>query len=296
MTSNRRTKKLIRNHMESTGLCYLEARRALESIFGPLPGRQRFGQLIAVTSPRGGMGKSTVATGLATYLGVSSSESPDPQGSLKVLLLDFDVRDGQIGFFTGHSEPTILQLLSGDLSESEIQGSVIHDDRLSIDLLLAPGRPRRADQLSLDFYRDLLSALRLIYDYIIIDCPSDRFNPFLEEVVYPASDLILLVTDTLSSSVSAIADWIGHVRQDQREEERFQVRGVLNRVLGNGANFGEVAQGVPLIGSIPSDLSQIRRAIDSQRMDLLFESDGLRVAFGELARRVVADRYSLTSI
>jgi Mrp family chromosome partitioning ATPase len=88
-----------------------EASEAVKVTAPPIPKGDCLGQVIAVTSSKGGSGKSTVSITLATYLAHSSINSVkegllDSNGQpvkkpLKVLLLDLDVRDGQVGFFTG---------------------------------------------------------------------------------------------------------------------------------------------------------------------------------------------------
>ena len=72
------------------------------------------GQIITVTSSKGGAGKTTVSLGTGEWISLSSIKSaqkgliPKP---LKVCVVDLDVHDSQIGSVIGKWQPTILEII-----------------------------------------------------------------------------------------------------------------------------------------------------------------------------------------
>lgn len=150
-----------------------EASAPVQVSAAPIPKGDTLGQVIAVTSSKGGSGKSTVSITLATYLAHSSLNSVkegllDKNGNpvkkpLKVLLLDLDVRDGQVGFFTGFWKPTVMKLRRFGINREQIEETKIYDEGLKIDVMLAPRRPRSAEELPPEFYVELITYLRSMY-------------------------------------------------------------------------------------------------------------------------------------
>ena len=130
---------------------------------------------------------------------------------LKVLLLDLDVRDGQVGFFTGFWKPTVMKLRRFGINREQIEETKIYDEGLKIDVMLAPRRPRSAEELPPEFYVELITYLRSMYDYIILDTSVNYLDPLLEKVAYPMADLIVMVTEVVSTSVFSMARWVQEV-------------------------------------------------------------------------------------
>lgn len=278
----------------------------------PIMKGDTLGQVIAVTSSKGGSGKSTVSITLATYLAHSSLNSvkeglPDKSGQpvkkpLKVLLLDLDVRDGQVGFFTGFWKPTVMKLRRYGISREQIEETKIYDEGLKIDVMLAPRRPRSAEELPPEFYVELITHLRSMYDYIILDTSVNYLDPLLEKVAYPMSDLIVMVTEVVSTSVFSMARWVQEVTspldQNGMNIPKRKIGIVVNKSLKSvnmtGKKIAENAQEVPIVSVIPSNQRLIAHATNVNSMEVLLEHDDLRPSFARLAESIVGDKYPLS--
>jgi len=318
MTSNRKNKRIIRNHMEKTGLNFLEAKLQLEASGaiskpgdlrpsignpgelldlspGPFQGELNpfalgapkssspLGKVIAVTSAKGGTGKSSVAVTLAAYLAQASKHGP--VRPLKVLLLDMDVRDGQIGFFTGFWKPTVMKILRFGISEKQIEDTVIHDEGLGVDVLLAPRRPRSSDELTPEFYEELIGKLRGTYDYIILDTSVNYLSPLMEKVALPQADRIVLLVENLNSTAYASARWIREVTSKIEFEgmgiPKDRISAILNKVRpGDDPEHSKKViqnlQEIPIIGSIPLRSELFIDASNSQSMERVLEDPEIR--------------------
>lgn len=289
MTSNRRTKKLIRSHMGATGLCYLEAKRSLE-VFDSHP---RLGKLIAVASSRSGAGKTSISIGLASYLARASEEAVAQNLTdrpLKVLLLDLDLRDGQVGIATGFWKPTVMRLHRFGISTDEIESTKIYSEKLKIDLLLSPRSSSSADELTPDFYDDLLAKLKPLYDYIIMDTSVSYLDPLFEKVVYPLADEIILATDPYAHS--SMARWLSAVAKSESDGgmgiSRDKIKVVANGMLKSQPLelVSAMSEGLPVVSSIPAKPKLFARALGNSQMEMIFEDRKLRRAFGKVARSV----------
>jgi len=319
MTSNRKNKRIIRDHMEKTGLNFLEAKLQLEAsgviskpgepkavdpngLNWPLrTGRPKvpaapLGRAITVTSSKGGGGKTSTALALGAYLALSSRSGP--YRPLKVLVLDLDVRDGQIGFFTGFWKPTVMRLLRYGISESEIKATVIHDDGLDVDVLLAPRRPRSADDLSPEFYAELIAKLRGIYDYIVLDTSVSYSDPIRSQVGYGygTTDRILVLADATNTSLMGLSRWIQSVTapldQGGLGVAKSRISVVLNRVLpGTDPESNQKvinsALEIPIVGSIPLRSELFHSASDAGALERVLDDPEIRAALRRVLLSVV---------
>lgn len=263
------------------------------------------GQVVAVTSSKGGSGKSTVAVGTATYLAHASINSVREgleDRPLKVCILDLDVRDGQLGFLTGNSSPTVLKLRSEGISRETVERTVIYDKKLKCDLLLAPKRPRLSEDTPPDFYVELIHVLRKMYDYIVIDTSVNYLDPLLEKVAYPTADQIVFVTDIVVNSVFSMTRWIQEVTTPREKGgmgiNRNKIGIVVNKVLSDvnmpGEKIVRSALGIPVIAVIPSNPRLIAHAANFQSMNTILKHKDLYPAIRRLARGITRPKYNLS--
>ena len=314
MTSNRKIKRVIRSYMAETGLNYLEARLTLE-ISGELPGqdeaettvfehRRPLGQIVTVTSSRGGTGKTTVALSLASYISKASKVSVARGAAkepLKVIVLDLDARDGQIGFFTGFWKPTVMRLKRYGIDRQQIEETRIHDEGLEIDLMLAPRRPRSADELSSEFYTELIEELKSSYDYIILDTGSNYLDPTVERVAYPLADFILMVTEASKPSLFSMARWIHEVTSPLDQYgmaiPKKKIGIVVNRSTAERSSSGKDivanAQEVPIISVIPDAPKIVGPALNETALERIISDYEIRNSLGKIAESIVGKRYPL---
>ena len=270
---------------------------------------QYMGRVISVTSSKGGVGKSTVAMTLATFLAQQSHRSVSEgleSRPLKILLMDMDVLDGQVGFLTQDSRPTIVNLRD-DLTNERIDETVIHKDNLGIDVLLASKKPTYQLDFSLEFYRELVHRLKKKYDYIIFDTSVSYLDPLLSQICYPLSEKIVFVTEPVITSVMSMARWIVSVTspasQGGQNLSKDRIGIVLNKYLGTNTQYGNVNYdiqaiqkatfGSSIVSGLPAVPSLVSASANSGRMDNMLSNKGVRDAVGNIAQYVVGDSYEL---
>ena len=262
------------------------------------------GQVVTSTSSKGGSGKSTVAITLATLISHASIRARKDgltDRDLKVCIVDLDVRDGQLGFFTGLTSPTLFHIVNQGVSEETVRKNTHKDDKLKIDLILAPRSPRTASNIPPEFYLELIAQLKKMYDYIILDTSVNYTDPLLEEVAYPVANLIIMVTEIVTTSVYSMVRWIHEVTQSKEKQgmgiSKDKIGIVINKALSDvdmdKNKIINSAQGVPIITAIPSNQKTIAHATNINSMNKLLANRSILDSYMRLAKAVVGRRWTI---
>lgn len=155
--------------------------------YNPLNGSAGpLGKVIVIYSPKGGTGRTTIATNLAIALQTEENS---------VALVDGNLQFGDVAVFVNEQgKNTVLDLAPrAEELDPDIVSEVMVTHRASgIHILAASPRPEMADKVTGDQFSKLLTYLRRIYSFIIVDTTSQ-----LTEAVQAAldiADLIVLVT------------------------------------------------------------------------------------------------------
>lgn len=150
------------------------------------PGTPELGQIIVVFSPKGGVGRTTVATNLAVALKQTTQK--------KVALVDGSLAFGDVGVVLNLASNKTLDDLVTRINEldEELLRDVMATHASGIRVLLAPPEPEMAELVNGQHISKILSELRGLYDYVIVDT-APTFNEVGLSIL-DAADRILLVT------------------------------------------------------------------------------------------------------
>lgn len=262
---------------------------------GEIPAAVPLPQVIAVTSSKGGSGKSTTAVMLAAQIATSSALAakqgllPRP---LRVVLVDMDTRDGQISALLNKFMPTALNIrVAPQWDEETIARNLIEAEALGIKALLAPIRPRTADDVGPDFYRHVIHKLRGMFDVVVLDTSVQYLDPLLATVCLPEATQILFVTTMVVTSVQGMArafrEIIEPVERGGLGIDRNKIRVVINQAAqGLGMELPQLLQAtlrVPVIGAIPMASKDVIRSANEHRMHTLLKHPLLGPAYFQLA-------------
>lgn len=144
------------------------------------------GRVYTIFSPKGGVGKSVIAAGLAVQLArIVGGRS---------LLVDLDLQFGDLAIMLGvDPDATIYDIVSssGDLDADKLRSSVLAHPS-GIDLVAAPVRPEDAELIPDDRVGHLLDVARKTYEAIVVDTPAFFQSSTL--VTLDRTDRLLLVT------------------------------------------------------------------------------------------------------
>lgn len=147
----------------------------------------QLGKVIAVYSPKGGVGCTTLAINLATMMCVLDPEA-------RVAVVDASLQFGDVGIFLNlRASRSIVDLADniGDLDADLVRSSLITDDRSGLKALLAPPKPEMAELVSADHMRSILEQMRQMFDYVVVDMGTRLLD--LELSLLDMADRILLL-------------------------------------------------------------------------------------------------------
>lgn len=182
---------------------------------------QRNGKVISVFSPKGGSGVSTVVANLGYLLNESSKSS-------KVVLVDLDLQFGDIALlFNQMANRSIIDLAIRvqNLDEELVESVIFTDDNTNTDILASPQRLELSLDIESTTLSQIISQLRLMYDYILINT-----NSYLTEGVlscFALSDLILLLSIQQVTAIRSIRSMLNFLRENGIGKDKIML--VLNR-------------------------------------------------------------------
>jgi pilus assembly protein CpaE len=202
-------------------------------------------RVISVFSPKGGVGKTTIAFNLAVALG---------QLGLKTALIDGSLQYGDLRALlkVPSDVPSILDLPTDRVLESDLR-DVLWRDPAGVDILLAPPRVEMAEMVSARDVEKTLSLLRRLYEAIVIDTPTTLSEVTL--AFLDASDIVLSIVTYDSTTihntiaVSEVFNSIGyapeklHYLVNRADSSGGLKRDELARALGRKPDFEVVSDG-----------------------------------------------------
>jgi len=144
------------------------------------------GKIIAVYSPKGGTGCTTLAVNLA--LSLNSSES-------RVALVDGNLQYGDVAMFINEQgKNTVVDLAprADELDAEIVEEVMVKHAASGLHILAAPSRPEYAEKVSSGQFSKTLEYLAQLYAYVIVDTSPILSDPILATI--DVSDLIVLVT------------------------------------------------------------------------------------------------------
>lgn len=145
------------------------------------------GQIIAVFSPKGGVGTSAISANLAVALRQLTSK--------KVVLVDGNLIFGDLGVIMNLVSNKTIADLANRISEldRELINDVLATHTSQVKVLLAPPNPQTGELVTSDHLRAILEQLRKEFDYVVVDTQSS-FQDRALAVLDMADRIVTLMT------------------------------------------------------------------------------------------------------
>ncbi len=178
------------------------------------------GQVVAVFSPKGGVGRTTIAVNLAVAAAAELGQ--------RTVLMDGSFQFGDVGVLLNlnpknKSIADLVPELEG--GEPESLDTFVINHSSGVRVLLAPPSPEQAETITPSGVRKVLEALRATNDLVVVDCTASFSDTTL--AILDAADLILTVLTLEITSIKnmrlflEVANQLGY--------EGSKIRLVLNR-------------------------------------------------------------------
>ena len=200
------------------------------------------GTVVAVTSGKGGTGKTSITGGVASSLALMGR---------RVLCIDMDIGLRNLDISLGLNDRALMDFSDVALGRCPLaRAAVDHPTLKGLSLLTAP--MALPASLTADKVRALLDTARTMYDYILIDSPAGLGTGF--RLATCGADRALVIATNDTSSLRDAQRTVGElegVRQVHLVMNRIQLK--LLRRLRTTIDDAMDAAGLPLLGVVPED-------------------------------------------
>jgi septum site-determining protein MinD len=216
------------------------------------------GQVLVVTSGKGGVGKTTSTAALGAAL------AHDGQ---KVVVVDFDVGLRNLDLVLGAERRVVFDLINVISGFAKLSQALIHDKRLTNLYLLPASQTRDKDSLTEEGVAKVIEELRTKFDWVICDSPAGIERGATLAMRY--ADAAIIVTNPEVSSVrdsDRIIGLLDTTTAKAERGERIDKHLLITRYDSSRAARGEMLAiddvleilSCPLLGIIPESKEVMR--------------------------------------
>ncbi len=181
------------------------------------------GKIIAITSQKGGVGKTTTAVNLGASLAILGKKTLiidlDPQGSIAA---NFQLEECHItyGLFDVFVKrvPLTSAIMAVGLDNLEIVPSHVRDENEEVELF--------THSLQDKMLKGVLTPLKEDYDYILMDCPPSLGAMTINALM--ASDSLIIPVQTEYFALKALGKFLKTIRRIGKEgNPNLKLQGIL---------------------------------------------------------------------
>lgn len=218
----------------------------LHVILNHMSGGIRMGEVIVVTSGKGGVGKTTTTANVGTGLAKLDK---------KVVLIDTDIGLRNLDVVMGLENRIVYNLVDVIEGNCRIKQALIKDKRYPNLYLLPSAQTRDKSSVTPEQMRKLSDELRAEFDYILMDCPAGIEQGFQNAIA--GADRALVVTTPEVSAVRDADRIIGLLEANEMKKTEL----IVNRLRMDMVKRGDMMSSedvveilaINLIGVVPDD-------------------------------------------
>ena len=204
------------------------------------------GEVIVITSGKGGVGKTTTTANIGTGLALAGK---------KVVLIDTDIGLRNLDVVMGLENRIVYDLVDVVEGVCRVKQALIKDKRYEGLYLLPAAQTRDKSAVSPEQMINLINELKSEFDYIIIDCPAGIEQGFKNAIA--GANLAIVVTTPEVSAVRDADRIVGLLEANELRNPKL----LINRVRVDMVKRGDMMSiddiidilAIDLIGVVPDD-------------------------------------------
>lgn len=204
------------------------------------------GEVIVVTSGKGGVGKTTTTANIGAGL-VNLGK--------KVVVIDADIGLRNLDVVLGLENRIVYDIVDVVTEQCRLKQALIRDKRFDGLYLLPAAQTKDKDAVSQDQMVKLCEELRQTHDYVLIDCPAGIEQGFKNAIA--GADRAVVVTTPEISAVRDADRIIGLLEAAEVENPKL----IVNRIRPDMVRRGEMMDlddmreilAIDVIGVVPDD-------------------------------------------
>lgn len=244
------------------------------------------GEVIVITSGKGGVGKTTTTANLGSALAMRGK---------KVVLLDTDIGLRNLDVVMGLENRIVYDIVDVIEGKCKLRQALIKDKRFTDLFLLPAAQTRDKDAINEDEMIRLTQRLKEEFDYIIVDCPAGIEQGFKNAI--SGADRAIVVTNAEISSIRDADRIIGLLESSNIRNPEL----IINRIRPEMVKRGEMMDvedildllSIDLIGVVPEDENIITQTNKGEPA-VANKKAASGKAYIEIARRILGENVEIT--
>lgn len=204
------------------------------------------GEVIVITSGKGGVGKTTTAANIGTGLAA--------QGK-KVVLMDTDIGLRNLDVVMGLENRIVYDIVDIANGNCKLKQGMIKDKRFNDLYLIPAAQTKDKTAVTEEQMQAICNELKQEFDFVLIDCPAGIEQGFKNAIA--GADRAIVVTNPEVSAVRDADRIIGLLEANSLNNPQL----ILNRVRPNMVKQGDMMGvedileilAIQLLGVIPDD-------------------------------------------
>ncbi len=204
------------------------------------------GEVIVVTSGKGGVGKTTTSANLGAGLASAGS---------RVCLIDADIGLRNLDVVMGLENRIVYDLVDVTSGNCSFKKALIKDKRFEKLFLLPAAQTKDKTAVSPAQMEALCDEIRDEFDYVLIDCPAGIEQGFRNAIA--GADHAVVVTTPEVSAVRDADRIIGLLEKEDLREPKLIVNRMRHQMVKHGdmMSIDDIIEilAIDLLGVVPED-------------------------------------------
>lgn len=245
------------------------------------------GEVITITSGKGGVGKSTATANIAVGLA---------QAGKKVVAVDFDIGLRNLDMVLGLENRIVYDVVDVMEGKCNLSQALINDKRTKKLYFLPASQSKDKDILNKEKVKILIEELKKDFDYILLDSPAGIESGFEHSIFWADRALVVVTPEVSSVRDSDRVIGIIDAKSDKAKNGlEVQKHIIINRLKPELVEKGEMLSNedvlnilaLPLIGLVPED-NKVVSATNSGE-PVIYSNSPSGEAYKRIVNRVLGD-------
>ncbi|AVX21131.1 MULTISPECIES: septum site-determining protein MinD [Carboxydocella] len=246
------------------------------------------GEVIVITSGKGGVGKTTTTANIGTGLAAVGK---------KVVLVDTDIGLRNLDVVMGLENRIVYDIVDVVTGQCKLKQALIKDKRFENLYLLPAAQTKDKTAVNEQQMRALTAELKEEFDYVIIDCPAGIEQGFKNAIA--GAEKAIVVTNPEVSAVRDADRIIGMLEAHNLREPEL----IINRMRPKMVKAGDMISiedmldilAIKLLGVVPDDESII---VSTNRGEPAVTDPNSRAgqAYRNIVRRILGEDVPLMNL
>lgn len=247
------------------------------------------GEVIVITSGKGGVGKTTTTANLGT--GLASLD-------YKVVMIDTDIGLRNLDVVLGLENRIVYDIVDVVKENCRLKQALIKDKRFDEKLFLLPAaQTKDKSAVTEKQMKELCEELKKEFDYILIDCPAGIEQGFKNAIA--GADRAVVVTTPEVSAVRDADRIIGLLEAGDVNQPKLVVNRIRPLMVKKGdmMDINDMIEilAIELLGVVPED-DQIVVSTNKGEPAVLDNTSQAGEAYRNIARRITGENVPLMNL